>query len=227
MLIAEDLLLLLTDDVTGKPVVDGQRLPFALAGAVLVELVLAGRVGVTDDGNWGSGPRVAVVDETPLGDEVLDEALRRIADRRQPASAQSLVGTLAKGLPDSLRTRLAQRGILRADQGRFLGIFPTRVWPAADAAHEAALRSALWAVVVQGRGATDRESCLVALLHAVDQVPKQFATEGMTAKQLRARAAALSAGNVGGDAARRAIDAANAAILAAVAASTTVAVATS
>ncbi len=224
MLIAEDLLLLLTDDVTGKPVVEGQRLPFALAGAVLVELVLAGRVAVTDDGAWGSGPRVAVVDETPLDDRVLDDALRRIADRDRPSGARSLVATLAKGLPDALRTRLAERGILRADQGRFLGIFPTRVWPAADAAHEAALRSSLWAVVVQGRSPSEREACLVALLHAVDQVPKQFATEGMTAKQLRERAAVLSAGNVGGDAARRAIDAANAAILAAVAASTVVAV---
>lgn len=222
MLIAEDLLLLLTDDATGKPVVDSQRLPLALAGAVLVELVLAGRVSVVDGGSWGSGPRVAVLDPTPTGDRILDEALARAQGRRQPVGAQSLLGTLAKGLPDGLRGRLAERGILRLEEDRVLGMFPTRVWPAADSRHEAALRTALWDVVVRGRPASDREVCLVALLHAVDQVPKQFAADGMTAKQLRERAAALAAGNVGGDAVRRAVEAANAAIMAALVASTAV-----
>jgi hypothetical protein len=216
MLIAEDLLLLLTDDVSGKTTVDAQRLGLALAGAVLVELVLADRVAVTDEGRWGSGSRVALVSAAPLGDPVLDEAIRRIAGRRQPIGAQSLLTTLGKGLPDELRHRLVARGILRAEEGRVLGIFPTRAWPAADSTHEAGVRKALWDVVVVGRTPTDREVCLVSLLHAVDQVPRQFATEGMTARQLRSRAKALSEGNVGGEAVRRAIDAANAAIAAAV-----------
>lgn len=220
MLIAEDLLLLLTDDATGKPVVATQSLTYALAGAVLVELALAGRVAVTDDGRWGSGTRVAVADPAPLGEPLLDEALGRIVAKTQPAGAQALLGTLGKGLAESLRNRLAQRGILRAEEGRTLGIFPTRVWPAADARHEAQVRSALWEVIVVGRTPTDREVTLVSLLHAVDQVPKQFAADGMSARQLRERAKALSAGNLGGDAVRRAIAAANAAVMAAVTAST-------
>lgn len=220
MLIAEDLLLLLTDDATGKPVVAQQSLTYALAGAVLVELALAGRVGVTDDGRWGSGTRVAVVDRTPLGEPVLDEALGRIAEKGQPVGAQALLGTLGKGLADTLRHRLAQRGILHAEEGRFFGIFPTRVWPASDARHEAQVRSALWDVVVVGRPPSDREATLVSLLHAVDQVPKQFAADGMSARQLRERAKALSTGNLGGDAVRRAIDATNAAVIAAVTATT-------
>jgi len=224
MLIAEDVLLLLTDDRTGKPVVDSTRLPLALAGAALVELVLANRVAVTDGGRWGSGPRVAVVDPTPLGDRVLDEALARIRGRRQPVPATTVLNALTKGLADALRKRLVERGILRAEEGRVLGIFPTRVWPAADSRHEQALRSQLWDVVVRGRPASDRDLCLVALLHAVDQVPKQFAADGMTAKQLRERAKALAAGNVGGDAVRRAIEAANAAIMASITAASAVAV---
>lgn len=218
MIIAEDLLLLLTDDVTGKPVVDSQRLSFALAGAVLVDLVLAERLTITDAGRWGSGSRVAVASSAPLDDAVLEEALRRAGQRRQPVGAQALLTTLAKQLPDALRARLVERGILRAEEGRVLGIFPTRAWPAADSRHEAAVRAALWDVVVQGRTPTEREVCLVALLHAVGQVPKQFATAGMTSRQLRDRAKALSQGNVGGEAVRRAIEAANAAVIAMVAA---------
>lgn len=223
MIIAEDLLLLLTDDVTGKPLVDGQRLALALAGAVLVELVLAERLTVTDAGRWGSGSRVAVSSTAPLDDAVLEEALHRAGQKRQPVAAQSLLSALARQLPDALRARLVDRGILRAEQGRVLGIFPTRSWPAADSRHEAQVRAALWDVVVQGRTPTDREVCLVALLHAVGQVPKQFATAGMTSRQLRDRATALSRGNVGGEAVRRAIEAANAAVIAMTAATATVA----
>lgn len=214
MLIAEDLLLLLTDDVTGRSVVDGERLTNALAGAVLVELVLAGRLAATDPGRWGSGTRVAVVDGTPLGDPLLDEALARAAARRQPVTAQSLLSALGKGLADSLRTRLAARGILRAEEGRTLGIFPTRVWLAADSRHEAQLRTALWEVVVRGRDPRPHEACLVSLLHALDQVPKQFRADGVTQRQLRTRAQALAQGNIGGEAVRRAVEAAEAAVVA-------------
>ena len=223
MLIAEDLLLLLTDDASGKTTVDSQRLGLALAGAVLVELVLANRVAVTDDGRWGSGSRVALAGSGPLEDPILAEAIRRIAGRRQPIGAQSLLTMLGKGLPDELRHRLVGRGILRAEEGRVLGIFPTRAWPAADSTHEAAVRKALWDVVVVGRTPTDREVCLVSLLHAVDQVPRQFDTDGMTARQTRSRAKALSEGNVGGKAVRHAVDAANAAVAGAVIAASTAA----
>jgi Golgi phosphoprotein 3 (GPP34) len=43
-LLAEDVLLLLLDDASGKPIVDGTKLDRVLAGALLLELALAGRV---------------------------------------------------------------------------------------------------------------------------------------------------------------------------------------
>lgn len=227
MLIAEDLLLLLTDDATGKPVVDTNRLTLALTGAVLVELTLAGRIAVTDGGAWGSGPRVTVVSDAHLCDSVLDAALRKIASKSQPVTAQKVLSTLSYGLVKELRQRLVDRGILRAEEDRVLGVFPTRVWPAADARHEAQLRSALWEVVVVGRPPTDREITLVALLDAVDQVPKQFANDGMTARQLRERAKALSAGNLGGEAVKHAIAATTATLVATTTMMTSMLVATS
>lgn len=219
VLIAEDLLLLLTDDATGKPVVDSQRLTYALAGAVLIELTLAGRVTVTENGRWGSRSRVALANADATGEPLLDEALARVPTEH-PAAAQALLTVLGKGLADALRHRLAERGILHAEEGRVFGIFPTRVWPAVDARHEERVRSALWDVVVVGRPPSDRELALVSLLHAVDQVPKQFAADGMSARQLRERAKALAAGNLGADAVRRAIEATNAAVIAAVTAAT-------
>ena len=59
MLIAEDVLLLLVDDRTGRFLVDSTTLDNVLAGAVLVELVTIERVGFAPAGGgikrvWGS-----------------------------------------------------------------------------------------------------------------------------------------------------------------------------
>ena len=57
MILAEDVLLLLTNDTTGKTVVDKTRLDLALAGAVLLDLTTAGRVDVAGPGGAGqAGP---------------------------------------------------------------------------------------------------------------------------------------------------------------------------
>lgn len=205
--------------------VDSQRLAYGLAGAVLVELVLAGRVAVADDGRRG-GSRVGVMTTAPLGDQLLDPALQRIAGLRQPVAAQRAVTTLAKGLTGALRDGLVGRGVLRVEEGRTLGIFPHHAWPAVDSAHEAGVRAALWDVVVIGRTPTDREVSLVSLLQAMGQVPKVLAADGMSARQLQDRAKAISEGNVGGDAVRRAIQAANDAVMAAIIATTVASVAT-
>lgn len=77
MLIAEDLLLLLTDDRTGRLAGSGTEVDVALGGALLVELTMEGRVEVTEDGGMLRRNRVTVRDAAPTGDEVLDEALAR------------------------------------------------------------------------------------------------------------------------------------------------------
>jgi len=220
MLIAEDLLLLLTDERTGKPTVDAQRLAFAAAGAVLVELVIAGRVRFVDAGGWGAGASVAVVNAQSTGDRLLDDGIARILARGGQMRAQAFVTQHARGLPQALRDRLAWRGILRAERRRALGIFPTTTWPAADVTHGRRVRAALWDVVVVGRAPTDWEACLVALLNSVGQVHRQLTGPGVSARQVRERAAALSAGNAAADAVRRAVAATEAAIAASIAATT-------
>ena len=43
-----------------------------------------------------------------------------------------MLQSLSKGVRRSLLTGLADRGVLRADEGKVLGIFPTTRWPAVD-----------------------------------------------------------------------------------------------
>lgn len=120
MLVAEDLLLLLTDDRTGKAVVDSTRLDIALGGALLLELVVSGHAGITGPGgvtvDGVRSGRVVALRQPPVGDPVLDEGLRRLVTSRAK-KPQSAVTDLGKDLRPALYHRLAERGILRVVDG--------------------------------------------------------------------------------------------------------------
>jgi hypothetical protein len=82
VLIAEELLLLALDNESGKPMVGSDRLVPALGGALIVELALMERIGVTPDSEgWRKRGRVTVVNLTPTDDPELDAVLQRLADR--------------------------------------------------------------------------------------------------------------------------------------------------
>lgn len=213
MLIAEDLLLLLTEDGTGKPTVDSSKLPVSLAGAVLLELALGRRVGISGPGEPVKPGRLVVRDPSPTGDPLLDEALRRIATTG-PKKPGSVLQVLGKGLGEELFRRLVARGILRAEEGRILGIFPTRSWPAEDVEHESRVRAGLRDVLVVGRTPSDREIGLVALLSALDKVPDVLGPVGVPGRELKRRAKVVAEGSMAGDAVRKAIEEINAALTA-------------
>ena len=223
VILAEDVLLLLTDDVSGKHVVDTARLDLALAGSVLLDLTTLGRVDVSGPGEQVKAGRLVVRDAQPTGDLVLDEALRRIG-AMGPKKPENVLPALAKGLRQALLGSLAGRGILRAQEGRVLGIFPTRSWPAVDSGHERQVRTGLRDVLVAGRTPAPREAALVSLLQAIDQVPKVLGEVGVPARELRRRAKDISNGGFADVAVRGAVQAVSAATTAAivmVAASTT------
>ncbi|MGH8868783.1 MAG: GOLPH3/VPS74 family protein [Actinomycetes bacterium] len=219
MLIAEDLLLLVTDDATGKPIVGSTELEHALAGGVLLELAMSGRVDVEKGKAFGRGDRIVVVDGSRTGDSVLDDALSRIGAKpwRKPAS---VVRALRKGLRTRLYERLADHGILRMEQGRVLGLFPRTRWPAVDSAPERQLRQALHDVLVVGVEPQPRIGAIVSLLYAIKAVPRVFGSrENNTV--VMARAKAIAEGAWAAAAVRQAVEAVNAATLAAVAAAVT------
>jgi len=82
-LIAEDLLLLLLDDESGKP--QTGQLDTALGGALLVELALAGAVTVSTETKpsiWKQA-KVRAEPGAEVDDVVLAEALRTIGERER------------------------------------------------------------------------------------------------------------------------------------------------
>lgn len=217
MLIAEDLLLLAYDDETGKSVIDGTRLEYGLAGALLLELSVLGKVSVAGPGEAVKRDRLVVRDATPAGDDVLDHALVELADD-EGKKPKNVLGSLRKGLRGRLLDRLAGRGLLRQESGTVLGIFPTTRWPAADASHEAAVRQRLQDVLVTGLAPDPRTAALVSLLLAVDGLRKVVPSEDRRA--VKRRAQEIAEGDWAADAVKKAVQEVQAAVTGAILAST-------
>src|SRR5258705_6399324 len=81
MLLAEDLLLLLYDDETGRPITGSPGLDYALAGAVLAELTILGKAHIAGAGENTRKGRLKVLDATPTGDALLDDRLAIVSGR--------------------------------------------------------------------------------------------------------------------------------------------------
>jgi len=221
VLLAEDLLLLVTDDASGRLAVPGMQADAGLGGANLVELTLLGHVDIAGEQDQGRPGRIIVRDPSPPGDGVLDAALQTLAAR--PGSKPSaVIRPLGKNLRPVLYQRLAASGVLRAGHGRALGIFPTRTWPAQDPSHEAEVRQLVTQALVQPGAPDERTAALIALLHALKCEHKVVDPRlyQMSRRQLRARAAEIAQGNWASEAVRKAIDQALAAVAAASAAAT-------
>ncbi|WP_158880697.1 GOLPH3/VPS74 family protein [Amycolatopsis anabasis] len=165
MLIAEDLLLLLVDQETGK-FVTKRPLDGVLAGALLFELAGAHRLELSGDEG-----RLFVQDAADTGDTILDEALERLVDA-EGARPEDALGELAPGLRRRLLDGLAARGVLTEEAGATLGVFTTTRWQVGDPGHVAALRGQVHEVLVEGEDPDERTAALIALLATIDVLHK-------------------------------------------------------
>ncbi|GAA4489203.1 hypothetical protein GCM10023094_50400 [Rhodococcus olei] len=212
-LLAEDLLLLLLDDDTGKPVVDAASLPRVLSGAVLLDLAMDGIVEpATGDGDVKKG-RLLLTNRTAPLDPILAHAVAQLRGSK-PMKPERAIEKLGHGLKEAVLGRVVDRGWVHEAKGKVLGIFPTKTWPAVDATHERVVREKLWAALVDGETPEPRTAALVSLLSAVDATPKVFPDAGK--KAIRKRAKQIAEGEWTGIAVRHAVEAVNAAVIAAV-----------
>lgn len=125
--LAEELLLLAHDPARGRPLNNARYLRWGLAGAALAELEEAGRIAME------RGSRIAVVNPLPPGDPVLDGALAALpapAKQRRGVAAQRWVQRAGRPVQELCLRRLVERGALRREPRRALGLFPYERFPA-------------------------------------------------------------------------------------------------
>ena len=134
---ADELLLLLIDDKRGDLIPIPERsLRCALAGALLMDLALEGRIDTDPD-------YLSLLDATPLGDDLLDPVLAEIAQADAVRHARFWVAHVAQradDIRDKTLARLTEQGILEAEEGGFFAFLPsvsrTRRYPANQAMRE-------------------------------------------------------------------------------------------
>ena len=126
---SEEIMLLLLDDKGGRFVdVPTLSLEYALAGAVLMDLAMEGRIDTDPE-------RLFVVDPTPLGDDLLDPALARIVASGESHDARYWIKQTAADAEDIRErslARLVDRGILHREEDRFMWVLRTRRYPIDD-----------------------------------------------------------------------------------------------
>ncbi|MEH0828477.1 MULTISPECIES: GOLPH3/VPS74 family protein [Micromonospora] len=212
LLLTDELVLLAYDD-DGANRLGRPHLDYGLAGAVLLELALAGRVEVTDK-------RLVVTDPAPTGVPLLDEALATVGSGR-PRKPKDWIGKLAKGLPDRVLGGLVDAGVLRRESDRVLLVFPRTRYPSptgAEPAVETAARERMAAALTGDGPVEARTAALLTLTRAVGLDRKIF--RELPKERVRARIDEIAAGDWASAAAKKAIEEMQAALLVATTAGT-------
>lgn len=158
---AEEILLLALDDETGRllPLPD-RALDFALAGAVLAELLFRGKLRIEEE-------RVVRVQTAPPKDPVLREGLALIPGKEEGTPLQEILTRLAghgSHFRDNTFQTLEEKGILRCKDDRFLWVFHLRRYPILDDREEKEVRRRIRDVILREENPGPRDVILVALM---------------------------------------------------------------
>ncbi|MDQ6525397.1 GPP34 family phosphoprotein [Nocardioides sp. LHD-245] len=210
MTVAGDLVLITTDPVSGRSLLGGTETDPVVGGALLVDLVLAGRCAVV-------GPpkraRVRVVTTTPVGSAAHDGALARLRPGRD-VKAATVVPRLGKGARQRLLGQLVAEEALAPRREKVLWVFTTTRYDVVDIARRDALLAPVLAVLL-GRAEPDEVTGpLVGLLSSGGAVPRLVGGPDRRAAVRRAKDVAR--GEWAGAAVNAAVASANAAVTAAV-----------
>ena len=175
------LLLLLNSD--GKPVA-GRATGYLLAGALLADLALRGRIDIARPGEPVETGRVMVRGAMPTGDALLDTALERVR-HHQGAEPSTVIGPLSRGTRTAALERLTAAGIVRVSSRTVLGLFPVRSWPLVHPWHAARARLAVQATVEHGSSPDTETAMLISLLLAGGVLHQVQPTTDRRAQTLR------------------------------------------
>jgi hypothetical protein len=181
----EQILLLVLTDRTGV-LLDDTHFRFALAGAILSELLLNGYIEL-DSGE--SGHLVTVTRRERTGDPVLDDALRQILSATRRADTVRWIDRLADHEELHLRVarQLCRKEVLKEHEGRVRLIFLRNVFVELEAETQDEVTGRVRRAVFDD-GAVDARTALVASLASAGHILRAvFGDDEVQARQERIR----------------------------------------
>jgi len=205
------MLLALHDD---KGTISSENYPYAIGGAVLADLLLAGRLRVDEEGRKKFvGLRIA----KPLGDPIVDECLAKVAEAKRRATVQTWVTRFAglRNLKHRVAQGLCKRGILQADEDKVLWIFTRKIYPEINPVPENELIDRLReAIFTETKELDPHTVVLVSLANGANLLRLVFDRRELKARKTRIEQ--LANGELTGKATKEAIEAMQAAVMVAV-----------
>ncbi|MBT8071637.1 MAG: GPP34 family phosphoprotein [Gammaproteobacteria bacterium] len=155
-----------------------------VAGAVLAELLLDGRISVEDN----KKQLVDVLHDGQLGDPLMDECLEKIASSKRRASVRTWVSRLAgiKHLRHRVAKQLCERGILRADEDKILLLFKRKIYPEINSQPERRIISRLREAIFTDRRQLDpRTVVLISLADGAGLLAQNFGRKEIKTRKKR------------------------------------------
>jgi len=162
--LADELFLIGHDEYTGKSVVNANVLGCGLAGAVLAELLLAGRITINDG-------FIQIYDPRPYQEPVTDAALGEIRRRSDRHPIRDWVEYLAEDVRDMVGRRLVTTGLVEREQTRGLTLRLTVRYPAVDTIKAASPRIRLRYLLDRGDVLDAPTATLAALVRVTELEP--------------------------------------------------------
>lgn len=205
----QELMLLILRDREGTAA--GSLYPIALGSACLAELTLQNRIAISED----KKQKVTLLDGTPLGDDVLDELLEKIAQSKRVRTAQDWImkAMSFKKLKDRVAQPLCDRKIVRLHEKTILWVFTSNRYPEIDPDYERDLKKRMKRLMFgQTTDHDERTTILIALASQTDLLRYNFDRDRL--KQHRDRIKRIANGELfAARATRNAVAAVQAAIL--------------
>ena len=161
---AEETLALLLDDKTGAFLPIGKyALEHALVGGVLMDLAFADRIDTDPE-------QLILIDATPTGNPMLDQALKRISGSDARRDTAAWLEIISEEQGESIQERaiesLIERGVLERREEKFLWVFRARRYPMMDGKLQREARQRVVGVLFSGDIPDPRDIALICIADA-------------------------------------------------------------
>ncbi|MFZ0390162.1 MAG: GPP34 family phosphoprotein [Calditrichia bacterium] len=203
----EEIMLLALRDKKGTVATDYSE--YAVAGAIIAELLLDGRISVDD--SWRK--RVNLNDPSPTGDPVIDEVIEKIAGAKRRASLKTWISRIAgiKKLRHKVARHLCNRGILRNGEDKVLLLFTRKIYPEINPEPERQIIERMRKAIFTDTGEVEgRTAVLISLAKGADLLKQPFSRKEL--KPRKKRIEQIVNGDMTGKATKEVIEACQAAV---------------
>jgi hypothetical protein len=170
--LGEELFLLCVDEESGIVIPRLKRqLRYGLAGAVLVELALQGKVRVDQKG------RLELLNAEPAGDELLDQALEKLSESKRERKLNAWIDSLAaksNKLCKRTEKQLESCGVIQRQNGRVEWVVPSPDRSEEQVPAKYGIKSRLREQILSGAEPDLRSLALLDLLRACNLLKLVF-----------------------------------------------------